>query len=178
MTEVGWSGLAYGQAPVDPIVDPIYPLLTALADCLCVELDTSPGGPPCFCGVVPAALVAMDFCDCGGTACGMGWVRLDTLYPSRRFADPTTDARCGDPLALRVQVGVTRCLPGMDAAGNPPGVVEQSEAVRVQTGDLLAARRAIECCWSDRTVLLGAYIPVGPQGDCGGGFWTATVQVL
>lgn len=181
MSPVGWTGQVTGEAPeVTEIPDLlIYPLLTSLADCLCVELALSPGGEPCFCGVVPASLVAMDFCDCAGALrCGMAYVRLDTVFPSRRFPDQTTDARCTDPLAARVHIGVTRCLPGMDTRGNPPGVVEQSEAVRVQMGDMAAIRRTIECCFDDgRAVLLGAYTPVGDQGNCGGGFWSATVQV-
>lgn len=179
MTET-WHGEAQGVAP--PAEDTIIaPYLYLLSDCLCSALDDTPGGVPCFCGVVPGANVAMDYCDCGSTAraCGMAWVRLDSLYPSRVFPQPATEANaCRDPLAARIQLGVTRCLPGMDARGNPPSVAAQAEAVRVQMADMAAMRRAASCCFTSGLFLLGQYTPIGPTGNCGGGQWTVTVQVM
>lgn len=176
------EGEAFGHAPdVGPVDDQqIAPLLYTMAECLCEQLAGTPGGAPCFCGVMPAALVPMDFCDCAtANRCGMGYVRLDSLYPSRVFANPDIDARCGSPLAARIAVGVTRCLPDMDARGNPPGVDQQTEAVRYQMADMMAARRAIACCLDPATkYVLGAYTPVGPAGGCGGGQWLVTVQVI
>lgn len=178
---VEWSAEAFGESPPDPPTEDtlVLPLLSSMVDCLCEELAASYGPDPCFCGLVPAALVAMDFCDCGGISCGMAWVRLDSIYPSRRFADQTTDARCGDPLAVRINVGVTRCLPGPDARGNPPDAVAQAEAVAVQMADMAAMRRAVACCLPQSTkYVLGTYQPLGPSGNCGGGVWTVTVQVM
>lgn len=175
-----YGGQAQGMAPpVAPTMDTlVYPGLETLAACLCEELATSLGGVPCFCGVVPGRIVPMDFCDCATTGCGMAWVRLDAMFPSRAFPTQTTDARCNDPLASRIELGVTRCLPGMDAQGNPPGVVEQSNAVAVQMADAMAMRRAIACCYgpNSKDYVLGTYQPVGPQGSCGGGTWTFTLR--
>jgi len=168
--------------PPEPIEDTkVWPLLMQMVDCLCAELAASPGGTPCYCGVVPGQVPSMDFCDClDASACGMGWVRLDTAYPSTVFPQQQTAARnCRTPLALSIQVGVTRCVPGLDAAGNPPDAVEQAEAVRIQMGDMLAARRAIVCCLGDHPAhMLGRYTPLGPLGNCAGGFWVASVQVM
>lgn len=181
-----WHGEAFGEAPelpappAEPVEDTqVAPILYALVDCLETELDATPGGPPCFVGVVPGANVAMDFCDCDASGCGMGYVRLDTVYPSTQFPIQDTTARCTAPLAARVAVGVTRCLPTMDDSGNAPTVLQQAQAVQNQMADMMAARRAIACCLDPAVpYMLGAYTPVGPYADCGGGFWLVTFQVM
>lgn len=157
------------------------PIMDALVDCLSVELARSPGGLPAFCGVVPGALVTMDYC---GPGCpGMAWVRLDGDQPSSRFPNPGGSVSSAtDPTALRLQMGVTRCVATSEATGEPPSAEEQAEDVRVQLGDYAAMRRAVLCCYGTgrqaRPYVLGAYLPIGPQGGCGGGAMTVTVQVL
>jgi hypothetical protein len=178
---VTWSSEATGAAPEYVADDTkVAPIMYALADCLCEQLASTPGGSPCFCGVMPASLVPMDFCDCQTErACGMAWVRLDALYPSVQFPVQDLEALCGSPLAARLAVGVTRCLPTIDERGNPPDVAAQTMAVQVQMADMMAARRAIACCAAEYTrMILGLYTPIGPAGGCGGGFWTATFQVM
>lgn len=174
-------------APPIEVVDDVtvLPIAQAFVDCLCVEIDASPGGMPCFCGLLPGANVALD-CDCdAGGRCGTAWVRIDQVFPSARFPVPLLDANnCAVGLAVRLQVGVVRCTPVGEPDGLPPSVEAQAEAVRVQLGDLSAARRAIQCCVQDhpavkhRKVMLGQWTPVGPAGGCAGGIWSVTVQVI
>lgn len=159
-------------------------IATALVGCLCDELATTPGGAPCWCGTVPGQLVAMD-CGCDTDGCGMGYVRLDAMFPSRTF--PTPDlaaANCAAPLAARFMVGCFRCVPVMDEAGHAPSETEQAAATGVLYADMAAIYTAIRCCvgdvlhlgWSD--VAVGTWQPIGPTGGCAGGQWPVTVRVV
>lgn len=157
----------------------VLPVMEALLGCLCAALEDSPGGSPCFCGLLPGALVAMDYVDCDGDGCGQAWVRLDSVYPSTRFPTLDLEATCRSPQAARVQLGVLRCVPGMDADGTPPDEVAQAEATRIQLGDRAALQRAVECCFDrpHRDYMLGQYAPIGPSGGAGGGALVVTVRL-
>src|SRR5262245_53326757 len=159
----------------------VWPLMTELLECLCTEVGQTPGGAPCFCGLVPGAFNVMDYCDCTGTGCGMAFVRLDRMYPSRSLPVQSNDFRsCNDPLAVRLETGVFRCLPGMNERGEPPTVDEQNQAVWIQMCDRQAMYRAIVCCVGiprARPAILDAYRPQGPLGNCGGGVWAVTIQL-
>lgn len=157
---------------------------TSLLDCFCHELESSPGGKPCACEVIPGQQVTMDFCGpCGSGVCGMAWVRLDSVYPSTRFPIQVQDSSsCTVPLAARFAVGIHRCLPTIGENGDPPSAVAQTNAALIGFGDMAAGRAAVECCaavepWRGRDRALGSWTPYGPQGDCGGGFWTVTVRI-
>ena len=151
--------------------------------CLCTNLAESPGGPPCFCGLVPGQQVALDFCDCSSstTDCGMAWVRAGQRFPDHPVPEPADRADL-----LR---GPDRC-PGRDGrhplcarAGRErndhPGEEAQYEAVRVQMGDMAAMRRALDCCLAlnRRDWVLGPYVAVGPSGGCAGGAFQVTVRL-
>jgi hypothetical protein len=157
----------------------IEPTMLALKDCLCEQLTAA---PPCFCGIVPGALVAADYVDCGsGSGCGMAWVRLDSLYPSVQFPNPAAGTgTCATPLAARIEMGVIRCAPVTDARGEPPGESAQQQATDRQLADAMAMYRAIICCQtgtSRRRLSVGAYTPIGPDGGYAGGRWLLTVPV-
>lgn len=169
----------------EPVAEPVvledglaYPLASAMLACLCSELATTPGGEACECSLIPGATVAMDWCGCGGSGCGMAWVRVDSVFPSDSFPNPASAPRnCEGPFAVRLHVGVFRCLPVMDASGNPPSAAAQTEATRIALGDMAGALRAIRCCLPARRLVLGQWVSVS-AGDCGGGFWPVTVQVV
>lgn len=171
--------LAPGEVPTAVSDTAVFPILTMLASCLCEQVEATIGGLPCFCGVVPGRFLPMDFCDCFGSGCGMAFVRLDSVVPSVAFPNASPTPSCSDPLAVRIEVGVHRCLPGMNEAGEPPDVAAQDEAVAIQMADMMAIRRAIKCCWqsSSKDYLLGPYTPSGPDGNCGGGSWIVTARV-
>jgi hypothetical protein len=164
----------------------VYPLLVELAACLCTEMQASGGPELCYCGPV-AGDVVLDHC--GGDACdsngcgGQAWVRFVDAYPSGAFPSPdNTLANCKTPMAYTVEVGVARCLPGGSANGatgyTPPTMSEQLEAMRIQTADVAAMRRAIQCCFgaSDRDYVLGVYDQTLVNGGgCLGGMFRIVV---
>lgn len=159
-----------------------FPILTSLLDCLCANLADTVGGAPCWCGIEVGNQVAMDYCDCAGEPCGKAYIRLDSVFPTDPFprASIATQACAGVIYGVRVQVGVYRCIPGMDAKGRPPSPTVMVEAARSQTSDMAAVLKTVLCCpipgpgKGDRSI--GAYTPVGSSGNCGGGFWTATYR--
>lgn len=161
--------------------DLALPVLDAIRACLCTELESSPGGETCFCGIIPGGgTVPADWCNCKGTAagCGQAWVRAALIFPYAAYPQQNTTAACNSGLAMQVELGVLRCLPTLNAAGAGPSAVQQAGAVQVQLGDWQAMRRVLACCeaLSRREVVLGTYIPRS-QGGCGGGTLTATVML-
>lgn len=166
----------------------VLPILESALACLCTELDRSPGGIPCFCAIVPGDQVAMDYCDCSDpeTGCGMAWARLDqsfvgsSIYNSVYSRTALNVARCVPLISHRIQLGVTRCMPGMDSEGNPPSALEQTEATRIQMGDMAATMRALNCCFpydKRREFLFERYLPIGPIGNCVGGYVFFTIRL-
>lgn len=167
----------------------VYPLMVQLAACLCTELEASGLPGTCSCAVVPGPMAVLDACgSCNskGAACGgQAWVRLDRAYPSATFPTPDTEgATCSTSLVYAIEVGVARCTPvGKTNNVNgytPPTVDEYIKAVRLQTADMQAMKRAIQCClntgeYADRSFALGQYVPISPSADCGGGVWNFLV---
>lgn len=160
----------------------LSPILTDLLDCVCAALgDTDAGAPACFCALMPGQIVPGEFCSCGGAGCGMGWVRLDRLFPSsERFPiqDATTKGSCANVLAAVIEVGAYRCRSVGDARGNPPPPATRINETLTHVADAMALHRAIGCCTAvtSRRHVLGPYTPAD-RGDCGGGSWTVTVQL-
>lgn len=187
------EGILVPPAPlrIDKEIDDMWvmPILDSALACLCAALEFSPGGVPCFCGVVPGDQVAMDFVDCESSdkGCGMAWVRLDgsfvgsSIYNSVYARTALNVARCVPLLSHRIQVGVIRCMPGMDQEGNAPGEVDQHEATRIQMGDYAAIRRALDCCFPydrRREFLFERYNPLGPIGNAVGGYVYFTIRLV
>lgn len=151
----------------------IWPLITALHQCLCDTLDERglmPGD--CFCGVLPGETTVWDYQD------GMAWVRLASTVPSTVF--PSQDFslnNCGKTLAAEIEVGVLHCAPRIGADKAPPTEVEQFEAARRQVATMAAMRSAILCCQelNEGDMVLGDYSPLGPNGGLVGGSWTVNV---
>lgn len=167
-----------------PVAAPakVMQIASLLLGCLCAELDLTPAGAPCFCGMtVGNSLMPTDSCLCnkGGTKCGTAWVRLDSVFPSASFPNPDTTPRgsCTSPLAYRFHVGVVRCTPGLTATGQPPSAATMLGVAERGMDDMLAAYKAIQCCAETGRgeMLVGAWTPIGaPDGDCAGGFWPVT----
>ena len=163
----------------------VYPLMVALAGCLCEELRDAGLPATCSCSVVPGPMAVLDACGgCGATkgACGgQAWVRLDRAYPSSTFPQQDTEgASCVSPLVYAIEVGLARCTPigkSNSVSGySPPSTAQYLDAVRLQTADMQAMKRAIQCClrtgdYGEREFALGQYMPITPAADCGGGVW-------
>jgi hypothetical protein len=156
--------------PITP--PPLVANLMELAECVCEYLATEGGGPTCWCGLLPGASAAWEYCgECGGDTCGMGWVRVISGFPYEVFPIPTIDDRCFRPLAWAVEVGSLRCIP-QPGDGSPPSPEVMAEAAVIQIVDSWAMYEAIKCC-SRMGLGVQSYTPQGPQGGCVGGYWTA-----
>lgn len=155
-------------------------VLEGLVTCLCAALVDTPGGTPCFCGMVGGQQAIADHCSCdGNNRCGQAWVRVDTIYPyDTNVLTPARLPTCTNPLAARLEVGVYRCIPTVKADGSAPTLLEQTNQALGQVGDAGAMFAAVACCRAiaDRTHVLGNYVP-RDSGDCGGGVLTVTVAL-
>lgn len=158
-----------GATPFAPASIPVLDYALQLSTCLCEELATNGAGPTCWCGLVPGLDVAMDHCNPCGDTCGMGYVRIGSIFPYGVFPGPTLEPKCTG-LAWQLDVGAFRCFPvPEDGEPNSPEVML---AVTVdQARDAWAMYRAITCCDAPLVSVQG-YQPIGPMGGCVGGFWT------
>jgi hypothetical protein len=158
----------------------LTPLMDDLLACVCTALaDTVGGTPTCACTLMPGTVAPANWCSCGGRGdgCGMAWVRLDRMFPSSRFPAQDTSANaCTTLVAAVLEVGTYRCQPVGDAKGNPPSVVDVTNAVLTQNDDAMALLEAIRCCESIKALssMLGLWTP-RDGGGCGGGAWQVTV---
>jgi hypothetical protein len=149
--------------------------LVDLADCVCAELAETGAGATCWCGLYPGASVSWDYCtECSGGACGMGYVRFAGVFPYDSFPVPTVDFHCAKPTAYALEVGALRCMPqpGDGELADPTTMIEVSLG---QLMDAEALYRALKCCGLD--IAVERYQPVGPEGGCVGGFWTAYLAI-
>jgi hypothetical protein len=129
--------------------------------------------------LVPGQITTDDWC-WGG--CGSAYVRLDSAYRSTRFPAPDSGAVTGPaPLAARFHVGIHRCVAGVTEGGEPPSTLAQTEDALALLDDLCRLDAAISR-WAKvnggrNGWVLGAWSPVGPLGDCAGGFWPVTIRL-
>jgi hypothetical protein len=145
--------------------------LMELADCVCTQLTEVGAGPTCWCGVYPGAAVSWEYCsDCGSNVCGMGYVRFAGAFPSESFPLPAIDMSCRKPLAWAVEVGALRCFPQPES-GHLLEPTAMAEVALKQAMDAAALFQALKCCGLE--VAAEIYRPVGPDGGCIGGFWSA-----
>lgn len=152
----------------------IWPAIASLVGCLCTELARSNLPPVCICSPMPGETIATDYVS---EEAGMAWVRLESAWPSTSFPSPSGSATCAAPIAYGLEVGAAFCAPNPTSGGEPPDFSAQFEATRVQLAAMAAVRRAIICCFPVNTkdVVLGLYIPMGPEGGVVGGSWSISV---
>lgn len=166
-----------------------WPIMVDLAACLCGEIENSDVPPVCECGVIHGSTVSLDYCgqgQCDGECGGQAWVRPVDIYPSVNFPNrDTSRSNCNSPLAVRIEIGIVRCVPvgrNNPVGGYTPPTKEELEAsARLQMADMAVMYRAISCCFGgtkDVDYFVEAYTPLVPQGGCGGGAFTVVVQRL
>jgi hypothetical protein len=158
----------------------VWPFLEDLAAELQVEIEDSGLKEPCWIGVLPGALVALDYCGSCGSKCGMAWVRLSAI---NEWVDETGVAdfsRCASLFTATFEMGIVRCHQTLDESGNPMSMTYQSEATRVQLAEMAAMKRVLLCSslMANRNVTLGGYQPIGPDGGCVGGSWSVLVDMF
>jgi hypothetical protein len=154
----------------------IEPVLLDLAACVCNELEVTGAGPTCWCGVYPGTSVSYEFCEeCANGACGMAWVRPSGVFPYNTFPISTLESGCRAPLAWSVEVGCVRCLP-TPSQGELPTPDQLLQSATDQMADAMALYRALRCC-QGVDVAAELWTPIGPEGGCVGGQWTAYLAI-
>jgi hypothetical protein len=159
----------------------VWPKMLQLQACLCEQIEASGLPDVCECSIMVGAL-ALDYCGSGSCG-GQAWVRLSTAFPSTDFPNPQlTAANCYVPLVFELEIGIVRGKPVGTASGmrgyQPPTVQQQVDSVRLQTADIAAILRAINCCFAngDFNYSIGNYNPVNPEADCVGGAFLVQIQ--
>lgn len=132
--------------------------------------------------VAPGLDVAWDDC-CEGS--GQLWVRVLQTQPSGNPFPaplPASRSKCDWPLvAVTVGVGVLRCTPTVDDRGIAPSAAALTESALQMTADRAVLEQAVRCCWPDvrnvEAITGVSWVPLGPNGGCAGGEWTATLAL-
>jgi len=143
---------------------------------------------PCEFELMPGAVPVVDHgLDCRDNCEGVAWVRLVDVSPTdwATFPGPVARAARGDlSYAVTLEVGVARCAPVGYTEGEryyPPTPDEQAAASTRAAIDAAIVRHTILERFpednDDAGVALGAYGPIGPEGDVVGGATFCTVFV-
>ena len=133
----------------------------------------------CAVSVFPGTAVPVDYV--GGDTCGsMAWVRHVSSNPTTRFpsADLSID-NCAYSLAHIIEVGIIRPAPIPESDGStidlPDDIVHFNSAMELADDMILMKEAIARAAKSIDFVILGSYIPVGPEGGAVGGLWSLTV---
>jgi hypothetical protein len=159
-------------------------IVTGIGACVVDALDQTPAGAPCRqCLLLPTAQIPWDNCGpCDQDQCqGQIALAIRSVYGSEAFPQPATGktwGKCSPHYWIaRVVVSVTRCLPTMDDAGEPPTCAAELAAAVILEQDRLAVRQGIACCLDAMRIetpgrtaawLIDASNTVGESGGCGG----------
>jgi hypothetical protein len=132
----------------------------------------------CAITVFPGTAVPVDYV--GGDSCSsMAWVRHVSSNPTVRF--PSADAsidNCAYTLAHIIEVGIIRPSPIPMSDGNtvdlPDDIAHFNSAMELADDMILMKDAIARAAKSIDFVILGSYVPVGPEGGAVGGTWTLT----
>lgn len=166
------------MAVSDPLV---MPLAEQLLECFVTELakvEQPPAAVHLRPGISPVAWVSQHENEC---CSGLGWIRVDSFFPSSDVfptQDDTPPPKGTAAWAIVLELGVFRCAPSPDE-DDIPSAAQWADVVQTVMDDAAAMRRAI-CCLTDQhgrqRVLPGQWVPLDVQGGCAGGYMTVTVK--
>lgn len=170
------------------VTDPLgVPTAHAVLEAVLATYDATTVQGPCASGLASGAAAAIDRgIDTAEGCCGQLWVRVADAYPSRRFPEPDAFPTAVENLswAVVVEVGIVRPAPmirDVDGMAVLPTMQEETDAAERTLIDAAMLRQALLVTYADGadvTVLLGRWVPLGPEGGVVGGAYTATIQVL
>ncbi|MGY4103429.1 hypothetical protein ACW2Q0_28280 [Nocardia sp. R16R-3T] len=160
----------------------VYMVARALVDRLAVELVETRAGAACIAIVHPGNTVpSYGWCGCDAGE-GMAWSRVVSVAPTERFpiplASPPTPGRTAQLVAV-IELGVDRCYWSTEDNSMPDpafldsmarDVIDDAAAMRAAVAAVLTADDADQ-------VIVGQWLPRGPQGGIHGGTLTVTVCV-
>lgn len=164
-------------------------IITGVGMCILDELRNTPesgGVPPKMrtCLLVPGAIAA-DSCDCGQFAQSIVRSNPTQIFPQDSSLSPIKGP-CGQVARMwTVTASIMRCVPGVDQTGRPPSCDALRAAAFVQEGDSWAMWNAVSCCLAEKyreriiaSYFVGAVVPYGPEGNCGGVDLTYGFQIV
>lgn len=146
---------------------------------------------PCAAGLISGANLVADHCCAQETSYGAGQacegqltVRVGNCYPTKVFPEPWTGAMppCGTSWAVELEIAVMRCALTMDESTNPPSpptMAAEMEVADRALGDMGLIRHTMTdfARGRDQALVLGQYVPMGPDGGCVGGAVTCTFLI-
>lgn len=106
-------------------------------------------------------------------------VQTDLVEQFPQASQPVT--RCTQSLASLVELGILRCAPMVDDNGNPPSDAEQQEFAYdtiVDKSILYNVLRNHNPDWANYPVVITSWVPLGPEGGCGGGAWQFWIDIV
>lgn len=156
----------------------VYQVAHTLIGALTAALASTRAGAPCISMVHPGTMTPdYGWCDCD-TGEGMAWTRVVSITPTELFpaalSKPVTPGHVVQ-LAAVIELGVDRCYWNTDDNSMPAVAILDSLA-RDVIDDAAAMMRAAQCAGLG-DVILGPWLPRGPQGGIHGGTMTCTVRV-
>jgi hypothetical protein len=156
----------------------VYAAAHTLIERLAVELASTRAGAPCVATVHPGNMVPAYGCGCGDAE-GIAWTRVVSVGGTTKFpqllAGPVPQGQVMQ-LAAVIELGVDRCYWQTEDNAMPEPVAILDSLARDALDDAAAMRRAALCAgFGD--VVLGSWMPRGPQGGIHGGTMTVTVLV-
>ncbi|MCW6003863.1 hypothetical protein K1W54_04600 [Micromonospora sp. CPCC 205371] len=166
------------------ILSTLAPIVTGIGAAVRDALaDTPEGIPERVCLLVPGAIAA-DACDCGQLALSITRIFQSATFPLEATTDQAA-AGCPPPvLAATVTVSLFRCAPTVDDDLDPPSCDALLASAVGWDTDVAAIRRALACklgelADQDRIIgyVIGATLPVGPDGACLGADTTITIGI-
>ena len=138
---------------------------------LASALDELAYDPPALAFLAPGQNVAWDEC-CAGQL----WVRVLYMHPVNPLPQKvlSTAANCPYPLGAKIGLGIIRCQSGLERLdeGTFPTEANLTDDAERMLCDAAALFRALQC---DQDLLVDMWTPLGPQGGCYGGEWTAWI---
>lgn len=143
----------------------ITPVLQSLLDSVVAYAAECELPAWCRTGLVAGSAAWDVCCDCGEGS-GQLWVRLAGWEPDPAFEQPLPGG-CDQPTQLVVTVGSLRCVPTLDASGNPPTEEEETAAADLIHWDADVIRNAVMCSVEERFWV--SWQPMDNLGGCGGG---------
>lgn len=158
-----------------PLTRVVVVLQTALDALTCQDADCCSITPDvCRTAVYLGGEVPWDTCDsgCSGKRNGMLWAKIVSIDPT---AGGTDTGSCAS-YTWTAEIGVVRCITGLNQDGSPPSAAAVAKDARQQVADADAIYAALRCCPTRpdalQDVSLTRWAPVGPQGNCAGGAWS------
>lgn len=160
--------------------DTIISMMSSLSACLCAQLAELAGTeepPTCFCTPILGEFPGQAYI---GKGTDIAWVRLFDMFPSS--APGQRAALTLDRLpatSLMIELGVMRCFSLPKDGAYSEQMLHDLWVIQMR--DVGALQRAISCCtgrtWEENQIVVGNYVPMGPQGDLFGGMIPLAVQI-